>query len=63
MQKQIIGIHRLKITRKPRLYEETLSRVEELRPYPTYPGRAIFSFFSLSVFSLALNHVLNQGFL
>ena len=38
MQKQIIGIHRLKTTRKPRLYEENLSRVEGLLPYPTYPG-------------------------
>ena len=38
MQKQIIGIHRLKITRKPRLYEENVFRVEGLLPYPTYPG-------------------------
>ena len=32
---------------RPRLYEETLSRVEGSPAYPSYPGRANFSYISL----------------
>ena len=46
---------------RPRLYGEKLSRVEGLPAYPSYPGRANFSYISLQNFANRLHEKQKVG--